>query len=147
MPSLRSQAVRNRLIQRLQRLTPDTTPQWGKLDAPRLLCHLVDTVAMALGDLPTRSANTKAFHHFPLKHLILYVLPFPKNVTTAPELLATAPSDFEADRQRVVDSIGRMAAKPRGMGPEHPFFGPLTNEEWNALQAKHLDHHLRQFGL
>jgi hypothetical protein len=147
MQLLRNQAQRHLLIQRLDRLTPETKPLWGKLDAPRLLCHLADTLAMALGDLPTQTANTKAFHHFPLKHLVLYVFPFPKNVPTSPELLKTAPGDFEADRRRVVESIGRMAEKPRGLGPEHPFFGPLTNEEWNCLQGKHIDHHLRQFGL
>ena len=38
------------------------------------------------------------------------------------------------------------------IGPEviankkHPFFGELTFEEWDKLQWKHLDHHLRQFG-
>ncbi len=28
----------------------------------------------------------------------------------------------------------------------HAFFGPLTTEEWQALQWRHLGHHLRQFG-
>jgi len=45
-----------------------------------------------------------------------------------------------------VKLMERLAATPRANGAEHPFFGPLTNEEWNALQWKHLSHHLRQFG-
>jgi hypothetical protein len=28
----------------------------------------------------------------------------------------------------------------------HPFFGPLTAAERDALRWRHLDHHLRQFG-
>jgi hypothetical protein len=147
MPSLRNEETRNGLIQRLQRLTPETKPHWGKLDAPRLLCHLGDTLAMSLGDISTRSMNIKAFHRFPLKHLIIYVLPFPKGANTAPELLSSSPIDFESDRSRVVELIGRLAAKPDANGPEHPFFGPLTNKEWNALQSKHISHHLKQFGL
>jgi hypothetical protein len=147
MPTLRKQKTRNDLIRRLRALTPESRPQWGKLDAPRLLSHLADTLAMALGDLPTQPAGRKAFQRFPLKHLILYVLPFPKDVPTAPELLSSRPGDFAADRQRVIDSMDRLAAAPQGMGPVHPFFGPLTNEEWNALQGKHLRHHLKQFGL
>jgi hypothetical protein len=147
MSSLRNEKTRNGLIQRLHALTPETRPQWGKLDAPRLLCHLGDSLAMALGDLPTQSVNRRAFQHFPMKHLILYVLPFPKNVPTVPELLSSAPGDFERDRQRVIDSIGRLASAPQGMGAEHPFFGPLTSAEWSALQCKHLSHHLQQFGL
>jgi len=147
MPSLRNGTARNSLIQRLLRLTPAAQPRWGKLDAPRMLCHLGDSLAMALGDISTQPANSKAFHHFPLKHLIFYVLPFPKGVSTAPELLSSSPREFNADRKRVLESMERLAAAPQSMGPEHPFFGPLTNEEWNTLQGKHMDHHLRQFGL
>ena len=146
MHTLRNPAVRNSLIQRLQRLTPAAKPLWGKFDAPRMTCHLVDTLAMALGDLPAKSVNKNAFHHFPLKHLFFYVLPMPKGLPTAPELLSSPPSNFEADRQRTIELIERMAAAPHALGAEHPFFGPLTNEEWNHLQGKHIDHHLRQFG-
>jgi hypothetical protein len=146
MPSLRKEITRNQLIQRLQGLTPATKARWGKFDAPRMLCHLSDTLGMALGEVPTKSANRKAFQRFPLKHLILYVLPWPKSTPTAPELLTTAPKDFDADRRRIVEQINRIAAAPNTKGPEHPFFGPLTNEEWNALQWKHIDHHLKQFG-
>jgi len=29
----------------------------------------------------------------------------------------------------------------------HTFFGQMTPEEWATLMYKHLDHHLRQFGV
>lgn len=147
MPSLRNDKIRNGLVQRLRRLTPETKPQWGKLDAPRMLCHLNDALAMSVGDISLESVNRKVFHHFPMKHLIFYVLPFPKNVPTAPGLLSSRPKDFESDRERLIERIVRLAATPRAKGPEHPFFGPLTNEEWNVLQWKHISHHLKQFGL
>ena len=38
------------------------------------------------------------------------------------------------------------ARGPEKLAKEHPFFGPLTSAEWDRLQWKHLDHHLRQFG-
>jgi hypothetical protein len=147
MSSLRNESARNSLIQRLNRLTSAAQPRWGKLNAPRMICHLGDTLAMSLGDIRIPSANKKAFQRFPLKHLILYVFPFPKNVPIAPELLASQPTSFDADRKRIIKMIERLAATPRALGPEHPLFGPLTNEEWNVLQRKHIDHHLRQFGL
>jgi len=28
---------------------------------------------------------------------------------------------------------------------KHPFFGPMSTEDWDRLNWKHLDHHLRQF--
>jgi hypothetical protein len=39
-----------------------------------------------------------------------------------------------------------VAARPKGMGSKHFLFGALTNDQWNALSWKHIDHHLRQFG-
>jgi hypothetical protein len=147
MPSLRNQTIRNGLIQRLQRLTPESKPQWGSLDAPRLLCHLADTFQMSLGNLSIPSANTKMLQRFPLKHLFLYVAPFPKGAKAPAELLSTLPGDFESDRERAIGLLEHLAATPRGGGAEHPFFGPLTNEEWNVLQCKHIGHHLKQFDL
>jgi hypothetical protein len=147
MPSMRDQNVRNSLLERLRRLTPTSARQWGQMDAARMICHLSDTLAMALGDLPVKPTKAGPFQHFPLKHLILYVFPMPKNVPTAPELLSTSPATFEADRRLVEERINRMADAPHGAGPVHPFFGPLSNDEWNVLQHKHIDHHLKQFGL
>ncbi len=146
MAPLRNESARSALIERLEKLSASSRAQWGSFDAPRMVCHLKDALGMALGEISTKPGNRKVFHHFPLKHLFLHVLPMPKNIPTAPEMLTSVPSVFEADRRRVVELIRRLAAMPRTMGPEHPFFGPLTNDEWNILQWKHIDHHLRQFG-
>jgi len=147
MRSLRNDSVRANINERILRLTPTAKPLWGKLDAPHMLCHLVDTVGMGLGEVRLPAANKPAFQRFPLKHLILYVLPMPRNAPTAPALVARIPADFHAERARLVELISRLASAPSGQGVEHPFFGPLSNEQWNIHQWKHLDHHLRQFGL
>ncbi len=147
MASLRDEKVRNGQVERLQKLTPETKGKWGRLSAPGMVCHLIDGLKMALGDVEVASLNKKIYQSFPIKHLIIYVVPFPKNVPTAPELLATAPSDFEGDRRQLAELMERLAKGPAGKGPSHPFFGPLTNEEWNALQWKHVEHHLKQFGI
>ncbi len=146
MPSLRDQAARLELIRRLESLTPAARPKWGRLDAPRMLCHVGDTFAMALGEIAVPSMNRKALQCFPLKHLIIHVLPFPKSAPAPPEILATAPDNFDADRRRLAGFMERLAAAPNAPGPAHPVFGPLSNNEWNVLQWKHVDHHLKQFG-
>jgi len=147
MPSLRDEVARGALVQRVQQLTPATKPKWGRFDAPRMLCHLNDALSVSLGEIPSKSMNRKAFQHFPLKHLALYVLPFPKGFAAATEMLTSAPSDFEADRSQLLKLMDRIAALPSTeAGPPHPIFGPLTYEEWNALHWKHIDHHLKQLG-
>lgn len=146
MPSLRNEISRNKMIQRLNCLTSDAKPRWGKLDAPRMICHLDDGLGMALGYILPSSLHVSAVRRSLIKFLILYVMRMPRNVPTAPELLSCAPGNFNADRQRVIERIEKLAATPNAIGPEHPFFGALTNDEWNILQWKHADHHLRQFG-
>ncbi len=146
MPSLRDATTRQEIIARLQTVTPTTKATWGQFDAPRMICHLIDSLALSLGELPSKSVNKKAFQHFPLKHLVIYVLPFPKSYPAAPEMLTTLPQDFDTDRKRLLELVQRLAAAPRAKGPAHPLFGPLTNDEWNALQWKHIAHHLKQFG-
>ncbi len=146
MPSLRDQATRTGIVQRLQQLTPSTKPRWGKFDAAHMLCHLDDALSVSLGEPPSQPMNHKAFQHFPLKHLILYVVPFPKGAAAPPGMLLTPPRNFDEDRQRLFDKIERIAAARAGAGPAHPLFGPLSYEEWNALHWKHIEHHLKQFG-
>jgi len=146
MPSLRDPATRNAMLQRLGRLTPATRAKWGKFDAARMICHLNDSLAVALGEIPSHSLNRKIFQHFPLKHLAMYVVPFPKGFPAPPEMLSTQPATFDADRQRLLGLVTRLAETPKAAAPEHPLFGPLTTDEWNALQWKHIDHHLKQFG-
>jgi Protein of unknown function (DUF1569) len=75
--------------------------------------------------------------------------PIRRDSTTAAEMVVTGEPDFEASRARLVELIEAFVAG----GPErctdwpHMFFGRLTGEEWGVLVYKHLDHHLRQFGV
>ena len=101
---------------------------------------------MALGELSVPSANKRAFQVFPLKHLILYVLPFPKGAPTAPALKPSDAGSFEEERAALLELLERIGTGPReGAGPAHPLFGPLTWREWGVATYKHTDHHLKQF--
>jgi hypothetical protein len=83
----------------------------------------------------------------PLKQFIVYIAPFPKNVPTAPELLARSPRDWGADIAELRSLIERFSAR-RGaeQWPDHPAFGRLSERAWGVLVYRHMDHHLRQFG-
>jgi len=147
MPTLRNEADRTGLVERLRRVTPDAKPKWGSFDAPRMICHIGDALDSAVGELAVApTGGPWMLRHFPIKHLALYVIPMPKGAKAAPELLARTPGDFEADRRRVVEGIERVASAPQGTGPTHFLFGEMTCDQWNALNWKHIDHHLRQFG-
>jgi hypothetical protein len=121
--------------------------RWGSMGLADMLQHLRLSARMALGELPVPSANKRAFQVFPLKHLILYVLPFPKGALTAPELKPSVAGSLEEERAALLELLQRIGTGPgEGAGPAHPLFGPLTWREWGVATYKHSDHHLRQFG-
>lgn len=146
MPTLRKEADRKGLAERLGRVRPDAKAQWGSFSAPRMMCHLADSMDAGLGTLEVTPMGPWVLRHFPMKQLALYVVPMPKGAKAPQELLARAPGDFEAERRGVLERIEQVAALPEAMGARHFLFGPLTNAEWNTLNWKHIDHHLRQFG-
>ena len=88
-----------------------------------MLQHLRLSARMSLGELSVPSANKRAFQMFPLKHLILYVLPFPKGAPTAPalkpQLTPDAAESFEEERAALLELLERIGTGLReGVGPD-----------------------------
>ena len=147
MGSILNDNDRAAITARLRSLSTSSTRRWGQMDVAGMLQHLQLSTRMALGDLDVPSVNKRAFQMFPLKHLILYVLPFPKGAPTAPRLKTTDASSLETERAALLELLERIGTGPRaGAGPAHPLFGPLTWREWGVVTYKHADHHLKQFG-
>ena len=147
MGSILKSSDRAAIVNRLQSLSASSAGRWGSMDVAAMLQHLRLSAEMALGELTMPSSSKRAFQVFPLKHLILYVLPFPKGAPTAPALKPGLETPLEQERTALLSLLERIASGPdEGAGPSHPLFGPLTWRQWGVLTYKHADHHLRQFG-
>ena len=147
MGSILHQDDFNLIRTRLQSLSESSTRRWGTLDVVRMLQHLSLSARMTLGELPVVSSNKRVFQVFPLKHLALYVLPFPKGAPTAADLKPSDAKSFAEERAALLELLERIGSGPRdGAGPAHPLFGPMTWREWGVATYKHADHHLKQFG-
>jgi len=148
MGSILNDTDRTAICQRIASVTSASVPRWGRMDAKAMLTHLKQSALMALGELPVANKSKRAFQEFPIKHLILHVVPFPKGAPTAPELLVQdEAASVDAVRSELVSLVERIGAGPReGDGPVHPLFGKLSFREWGVATYKHTDHHLKQFG-
>jgi hypothetical protein len=145
--SILNDSDRRAICQRIGTVTSASVPRWGRMDAKAMLNHLRLSALMALGELPVARKSKRVFQVFPLKHVILHVVPFPKGAPTAPELLVRDQTPIDASRSELVSLVDRIGAGPReGNGPVHPLFGRLSFGEWGVATYKHTDHHLRQFG-
>lgn len=146
MPILHDASYRSRIVERIQALRPDTERRWGKMTVDQMLWHVSDALALSIGDLtvpPGRPPIPRAL----LKFIVLN-LPWGKNGPTHPSFVAKQTYDFAAERERCLRLIEKAATLDLdAAGPEHPAFGPMTGRQISRLQAKHLDHHLTQFGV
>jgi hypothetical protein len=135
---------------RLQRLRPDSPRQWGKMTPAQAAAHCAASMEMALGDTrPPRMLIGRVLGGF-IKPLALGDdKPMKRNSPTVPSFVIKDDRDFAAERVRLTNLIDRFAAAgPKGCTTHpHSFFGRLEAEEWAVLMYKHLDHHLRQFGV
>ena len=130
---------------RVAALAWDRPAAWGKFTAPKMVCHLADSLKMAMGDLKV-ARKTLPIRYPPLKQLIIYWAPFPKGAPTAPELLAREPREWSRDIGDVQELLERAAsARTTDTWPEHPAFGKLSTRAWGVLIYRHMDHHLKQF--
>ena len=86
MQSVFRQDDRLALAHRLDSLAATKAPLWGRMDCPQMLAHLSDGVRMAMGELDV-APRPGPLRFPPLRHAIIYWLPFPKGAPTVPELL------------------------------------------------------------
>jgi hypothetical protein len=145
--SLWNVQAREELLDRLERLRPESKPRWGRMNAPQMLAHLRMWMQMATGEI--RTANKKLPLRYPLvKQLLIYWLPFPKGVPTAPELISRETQDWATEYAAVRAYLQSLeAASPGSEWPEHPAFGTITTRAWGVLAYRHTDHHFNQFGV
>src|SRR4051812_31995124 len=109
MKSIWQDESRRELHDRVGALAWDRPAGGGKFPAPKMVCHLADSLRMGMGVLKVAS-NGLPIRYPPLKQLIIYVAPFPKGAPTAPELLAREPREWANDVADLQGLLARAAA-------------------------------------
>src|SRR5579862_5065071 len=136
--------------ERMALLRPDSKRLWGKMNAPQAVAHCSAGLELALGDRTPPRMFVGRLIGWIVKLLALKEdEPMRRNSPTIPELVVQDERDLNTERDQLLALIDRFAtAGPEGC-TEHPhsFFGRLSPDEWAILMYKHLDHHLRQFGV
>jgi hypothetical protein len=147
MKTLFDPIVRDALLSRIDRLAPHMTPRWGRMSAGQMIVHLTAQLRAGLGELPCAPKKTP-LNNWLMRRLIIYVIPWPKGSPTAPEFLAQPTAAWNEDLAALRSAVERFGSRgPGGEWAPHPAFGPLTGRMWGNLAWRHLDHHLRQFGV
>jgi hypothetical protein len=147
MASIHDSEYCGALRARVDKLEANTQHKWGEMSVDQMLWHLNGSLSLGLGKL--RAAPFKM--PLPLSIMVPLALyaPFPKGkAKTIPELEATGKYDFYTERARFHALIEEFSLKPLHFNwLDHPMFGRLSGPSWSKISARHIDHHLRQFGV
>lgn len=148
MESIFEPAVAAKVIDRINKLTPETQPEWGKMDVAQMMAHCNVAYEMAFENKhPKPNALMRWFIKLMAKSTVCGDKPYIKNQQTAPAFLIKDKKDFDTEKNRLIGYI----KKSEQLGPDYfegkesLSFGKLSSEEWNTMFYKHLNHHLTQF--
>lgn len=139
------------VLERLDKLSNKTKPQWGKMNAAQMMAHLSVPYDLAYGKKVQKpSFFGKLMLTLFVKDLVVgESKPYPKNSRTSPDFIIADERDFEKEKARLITNIKETEAKGTSYfeGKESGAFGKLSARQWSVQFYKHLDHHFTQFGI
>jgi hypothetical protein len=132
---------------RVQSLTADKKPLWGKMTVDQMLHHVNLVLMEALGE-HTAKPNIRGIPE-PLVRWAILNMPWGKGAPTRPDMLIPAGQryDFASERAKCLTMIDRFVGKPMTAPWPRAANFSMTGKHWSQLQYKHLNHHLTQFGV
>ena len=140
-------SVKEEIIVRINKLTSDTKPLWGKMNAGQMLAHLQMPIGVADGTHQLKRTLFGRIVGPMVKSMIYNDKPFKRSLPTDPSfIMITNEKDFETEKQKLLKMISNFS-ETAIVNETHTFFGKLTKEQWSKGTWKHLDHHLQQFGV
>lgn len=149
-PSIFDPNTTTTILERLNKLTPASQAQWGKMSVAQMLAHLNVAYDINYGKIPVHyNWFAKLMLKLFVKSTVVGSKPYKKNGQTAPVFIISDERNFDLERSKLETYLHKMEAEGAAAyaGKESPSFGVLTAQEWSNQFYKHLDHHFTQFGV
>jgi len=136
-------------ILRIDKLQPAAQRQWGKMDVAQMMAHCSAGFDLASGRLVRPRLFIGRLIGSFIRPIYSNDKPLSKNSPTDKSLLISDPRDFSREQEQLKARVRQFnqGGEAQCTKHPHPFFGVLTPQEWATGMYKHLDHHLRQFGV
>ena len=148
MKSTFDKSSRDKLIERINLLQPNRTSEWGKMNVFQRIKHCILWEEMVFGNKAyKRIFIGRIFGKLALKSILKDEKPLKRNTPTIPEFIIKETSgDITNEKIKWVATIEQYEHF-KNDNFIHPFFGKMTKEQIGYMAYKHIDHHLRQFGV
>jgi len=136
------------ILDRIENLTHTSQQLWGKMNVAQMLAHCADALDLAMGKVKPKK-QWIGIIGWVFRRSYSNEKNFPKNVKTIKGGDVVTNKDFETEKKRLIDTIEEMyeGGEKICTTHPHPIMGKFSPAEWGTGMYKHLDHHLRQFGV
>ncbi len=147
MKSIFEEHAYKEILNRIDNLEAISPAYWGKMTVSQMLCHCKGPIEILLERKPAVGKPNWFFKLF-FKKSFYNNKPWRKNLPTAKPFIITGERNFEDEKNELILLIEDLYdEKDREQWPPHPMLGEFTAEQYGKSMYKHLDHHLRQFGV
>jgi hypothetical protein len=150
LPSIFDKKVHEEFIHRIDKLTLESTAQWGKMNVSQMLAHLNVSYDLAYERIiPKYNFLMKFMLKTMVKKMVTNEVTYKPNGRTAPVFVIADERDFIKEKTRLIENMNQAFNDGKSFfdGRVSVSFGKMTVQEWSNQFYKHLDHHLRQFGV
>lgn len=149
MNSLLDKTTYEEIKQRIGSLSSQSKRQWGKMEVAQMMAHCKKAFEVPLSDKVYPRLLMGRMMGWIMKSKMYDDSQFGKNLPTPADFVVKDQRNFDSEKQELaglVDKFYTAGSQNIGNHP-HPFFGTFTKDQWGRFMYKHLDHHLRQFGV
>ena len=148
MKSLFEKSAYNELLNRLDQLNEHSQRQWGKMSVGQMAWHCQVPLKVAVKNKPNSGKKGNPLIRWFFKKSLYNDTPWRKGLPTSLMAKATEEKDFHSEMANLKSLLHACyETRNRKEWQPHPLFGHLTPDQWGMMEYKHLDHHLRQFGV
>lgn len=137
------------LVTRINQLGPCTKAQWGKMDVAQMMTHCTAAMNMAFGLSKCHRHWIGVLFGNISKRRVLKTNQLDRNIPAYIAMRVEHACDFEEAKKNFLNIIefAFEEGETKLVKYPHPYFHKFKAGEWCQLNWKHLDHHLRQFGV
>ncbi|WP_298899750.1 DUF1569 domain-containing protein [uncultured Psychroserpens sp.] len=147
MKSIFTTEAHTEILKRIEQLNDQAQAKWGKMNVGQMAWHCQGPLNIIL-EKNDYGMKPSWFAKLFFKKSLYNDKPWRKGLPTAKFLKTQEDKDFNTEKVTLVELINELQTqRDKSEWNPHPAFGHFTADQWGQMQYKHLDHHLKQFGV
>ncbi|HTA63341.1 MAG TPA: DUF1569 domain-containing protein [Bacteroidia bacterium] len=139
----------NEISTRLNNLKSESKAQWGIMKPAQMMAHCGEALKTASGEVKRPRIFIGYILGPVFKNMMTNDVPYKHSIRTDPHFIISDERDFATEKEKLSTALKHFSegGEKNATTHTHPFFGDFKQKDWGVIVYKHLDHHLKQFGL